>query len=116
MSPRHRSGKRLCRASWPGTARPPVKIPPAESSYAADIYRCPSSFPYIHLAFDKIKSNFMKRQEIKTQHSIETVIISIAHACEVGDQNGEGADIMSPDLQAFEIAVQGFYLMIAAAI
>lgn len=58
----------------------------------------------------------MQRQEIKTQHSIETIIIGIAHAFEVGDENGEGADIMSADLQAFEIAAQGFYFMIAAAI
>lgn len=58
----------------------------------------------------------MKRQEIKTQHSIETIIVGIAHASEVSDENGQGADIVSSDLQAFEIAIQGIYLMIAAAI
>jgi hypothetical protein len=35
----------------------------------------------------------MKGQKIEAQHPVETVVIGVAHALEVGNEDGQGAEI-----------------------
>jgi hypothetical protein len=58
----------------------------------------------------------MKGEEIKAQHPVQTIVIGIAHARQVGDQDGQGTQFPVSDRQIPDISIQGIYFTATAAI